>query len=248
MIPRLLNRETPVWLAQLTDLKILSIESLLENSLYYPSSGRDGDPVRYLGGFIHSFIYVDYGVAREDVLQSLGDNHHGFKGYRVIHCRDVEPSELTPHGWKSLHPGREDGDPLKYRDYMKKPFALWAIFERNSDHEDGHGPIRFSLLYICGDGEATFQALYLGNKRSPEVVAIIQPGTGFGLNWTNFSDASLVFGRSVLDNPSGKPQYLLYGGWGADYKPSCWPEYSELVHYWKIVSVDGELGLWKRYV
>lgn len=114
---------------------------------------------------------------------------------------------------------------------------------KNFDEEDG--PSYFSFLFIGGDGVATFQVLYHGNKCSPDVVTIIQPGTGFGGNWTNFQDPEMIFAQSVLQNSYGRPSYLLYGGWGTkkNYERVCWPQYSELVYCWKVV--DGWLTLWK---
>jgi hypothetical protein len=40
--------------------------NVLENSLDYPADGIDGDPVKYLGGSVHSFIFVDYSKPKEE--------------------------------------------------------------------------------------------------------------------------------------------------------------------------------------
>ncbi len=51
----------------------LPLRELLEGALYYPSSGTDGDPVKYMGTLIQSFVYTDYGASRapESVVQWL---------------------------------------------------------------------------------------------------------------------------------------------------------------------------------
>jgi len=55
--------------------------------------------------------------------------------------------------------------------------------------------------------------------------------------------ASKILGRSVLQNPNGVPGFLLYGGWGdGDYRPSCWPRYTEEIHDWR--AAETRLGLW----
>lgn len=245
MIPGIKTRPMPLWLSQINNCDVLPIGELLANSLYYPSSGRDGDPVRYLAGLVHSFIYVDYAIEHDDMLASMHHNHHGFNGYSILCCRDVSEKELTPEGWQSLPLNHSDGNPEKYRDMMKPPCSIWAIYQRNQGLDDTHGPERFSFLYICGDGVATFQALYHGNKCAPDVVAIIQPGTGFGRNWTDFENPSMIFARSVLGNKNGKPEFLLYGGVGD--KACCWPAYENLIHYWKLpAGVGGALGLWQK--
>jgi hypothetical protein len=243
MIPGIERRDPPKWLTSLTALDILPIREVLSRSLYYPSCGRDGDPVRYLAGFVHSFVFVDYGLEHDEVWASLHDSHHGFRGYAPLACRNVLEHELTPQGWRALPPDPvRDGDPRRVRDHIKKPFAIWSVHERTRDYGEEHGPERFSLLYVCADGAAGFQALYHGNRCAPDVVAIIQPGTGSGHNWTDFRDPNKILGRSVLRNPYGKPGYLLYGGWGPNYRESCWPDYAMLIHYWR--AAGGALGLW----
>jgi hypothetical protein len=78
---------------------------------------------------------------------------------------------------------------------------------------------------------ATFQALYHGNRAAPTVVAIIRSGTGFGGNWTDFREPGQVFARSVLDNPTGVPRFLLCEGWKErdSSRRSYWPSYPSRV-------------------
>ncbi|MEI8376797.1 MAG: hypothetical protein WCJ35_28615 [Planctomycetota bacterium] len=99
------------------------------------------------------------------------------------------------------------------------------------------------MLYVGGDGAASFQAMFHGNRVVPALVAIIQPGHGFGFNWTNFEDENLIFARSVLQNSAGIPEYLIYGGWGSGhfYSEPCWPSYCQNVR-----RLNGNLGLWRR--
>ena len=246
MYQDLQKHETPEWLLRIRPEETdFSIRDVLSRSLYYAACSRDGDPVRFLGGFVHSFIYVDFILEHDDVWNSLHDDHHGFKGYDILLCRDVSARELTPNGWQPIHPRRSDGNPLLHQDWWKEPYSIWTVLERKPDFTDDHGPERLSFLFICGDGVATFQALYHGNHCTPEVVAIIQPGLGFGGNWTNFHDEKQIFGRSVLQNPHGKPNYILYGGWSheANYRPCCWPDFSEEICYCS--TMNGHIGLWR---
>ena len=153
-------------------------------------------------------------------------------------------------------PNEEDGNWGGLEWDLGAPFAVWSVHQRNAGLGNDHGPERFSLLYVCGDGVAAFQALYHGHRCRPRVVAIIQPGTGFGGNWTDFEDPARIFCRSVLGNPSGAPEYLLCEGWGKgrceefgkEYLSCCWPLYDELVRYWTVGKPRPEvkLALWKR--
>ncbi|MBC8386388.1 MAG: hypothetical protein H8E09_00940 [Gammaproteobacteria bacterium] len=249
MLSLLPNIAVPNWLTNLSIDTIKSepfpLDQVLQDSLFYPSSGFDGDPVRYLAGNILSFIYVDYGYSHEEFMNAL--DNPGFLGYDLIANRSVAEKELTPRGWRPTPPTGSDGAPPRYRDWIKTPFCSWLLFQRSEDVSASHGPYRFSLLYLCADGAAAFQALYVANSMAPKVVAVIQPGHGFGGNWTNFEDPDQVFARSVLENPVGIPEFLLFGGIGRrnDYRESCWSNYREHLCFLDKAG-GGTIGLWGR--
>ena len=69
---------------------------VLNDSLYYPSSGFDGSPMRHLSGNIHSFIYADYGVTSDELEEEV--KTLGFLGYHKILSRSVTEKEPTPNG------------------------------------------------------------------------------------------------------------------------------------------------------
>lgn len=227
MIEELEKNEIPEWLKDMSsddiENKILPIKDILSNSFYYPASAFDGKPIRFFLGNFYSFIYADYSLSEEEFNNEI--ENRGFKGYKVLGKRSLNMKELIPNGWIP------DFDELEYvRPILtSKPFASWIVFERKDEFNENHNPERFSLLYICGDGVATFQALYHSNQSKPDCVAIIQPGTGFGNNWTDFRDESKIFAKNVLGNKSGKPKYLINGGLGNRYDKPCWSEYSKLI-------------------
>ena len=233
MIKELPLADYPEWLASLTQSSMMSdpfpLQQLLKDSLYYPSCGFDGSPVKHLGGQVYSFIYVDYGYNKDKALMELENN--GFKGYRLIAQREVKKNELTPNGWLPVMPTKSDGDFNREIARHKPPFCVWSIMERKQDVPESHGPLRFSLLYLFADGVAAFQALYVANHACPKVIAIIQPGEAFGGNWIDFEDQEKILARSVMNNPAGQPDYLLYGGWGwpEHYDMPCWPLYQRQV-------------------
>ena len=214
----------PVWLSKLGDpLGPIPMPDVLRHCVYYPSAGVDGYPVKYLGRYFQSFVYVDYGVGEQFVLNDLPN----FRGYDLILNRQVCQDELVPRGWQPPKLRREDGDPTRNAGRILPPFAIWAVYDRKPEVCPEHGPQRFSLLYIGGEGAATFHALFYSHRVSPAVVALIQPGTGFGGNWTDFENPNRVFARLVRENPAGMPDHLLYGGWGdgGGYISAPWPEY-----------------------
>ena len=249
MIDPLPGMNEPAWLSKLSVDSIergpFPLSQILRDSLYYPSSGFDGDPVRHLSGNILSFIYVDYGFGQDEFESVLRDQ--GFRGYEVLAKREVTEQELTPHGWRPTLPRSPDGMPPSAHDQKQTPFCSWVVMQRQAGISQDHGPDRLSLLYLCADGVAAYQALYAANRAAPKAIAIIQPGHGFGGNWTDFSDPRAILARCVLDNPAGQPEYLLYGGYGRRdmYRSPCWSDYSEQICFLDKAG-GGNIGVWKR--
>ena len=247
MLNELRRNSVPGWLKGASADQDLPIADLLKDSLYYPACGIDGRPVQYLGGYCHSFVYADYGYPSEkliDLLKSSG----AFFGYRLRSSRILDTGELPiRQAWETISLDiRLDGDPRRYRDHQVKHYSFWTIFERLPGFSDDHGPDVFSLLYIADDGVAAFQALYCSNGVAPAVVSIIQPGEGFGRNWTHFFDCKQVFCRTVMGNPFGQPRYLLLGGYQVKQgfqQEVVWPGYGSMVKFWKVS--EGYLGLWE---
>lgn len=251
MLHQLPEIAVPRWLTNVSPTNIMNepfpLHEILHDSLYYPSSGFDGDPVRHLAGNILSFIYVDYGRSHDEFISA--SRNPGFSGYDLVADRSVTELELTPQGWHPVLPTHSDGDPSLtfYRDWIKKPFCSWSVFQRRETVPVSHGPSRFSLLYLCADGVAAFQAIYVANSAVPKAVAVIQPGHAFGGNWTDYTNPEQIFARSVLRNPYGRPEILLYGGYGRRdyYRKPCWPDYQTQVCFVNKVG-NGNIGVWLK--
>jgi hypothetical protein len=216
----------PSWLMNLTSTDIqhgtFPLHDVLQNSLYYPGAGYDGKPVKWFAGNVYSFIYSDYGVSRESVLSQLNPpSEDNFLGYEILAYRDLSERELIPNGWHQLSPDfNENQSSNHWRDIFQKPYALWIIFERSSQYFDDHGPKRFSLLYICCDGAAGYQALYNSNQLKPKILFLINHG--FGCNWTDFENPSKILARSVRANSAGLPDFLVGRRRNIDNEVTCY--------------------------
>jgi len=225
--------------------KQLPINELLDNSFYYPSSGFDVGIIKYYGKEIQSYFYCDYATGEEALMRHLNDFH----GYKILGHRSIRQEELVPNGWKmQLPPNFNLKQYYRYKDFFKKPFAHWAVYERMDNFSETHGPNRFSLIYIGGEGVATYQALYWSNKRTAKALAIIQPGTNFGFNWTDFADENGALAWVVLNNPFGKPDTIFYGGYGKGYKNFNWDNYelSKTIRPYYSEEQFGEVTIWTR--
>jgi hypothetical protein len=205
----------------------LPLEMILRNSAYYPSCYFDGRFIRYCNLYrkdwnISSYLYCDFGV---DESSFLKEQDH-FNGYEVFASRLVSQDELVPNGWvPSIPPGIEFGNrepdwlgyylagsmTVRNRPYPvvekdRKPFIMWTVYQRKNDHDDKHGPARFSLLYLGGEGVATYQAIYWSNHAYPAILVLIHPD---GLGWTSMRNKNGPLAWVVRNNPSGRPDYLM---------------------------------------
>jgi hypothetical protein len=209
----------------------LPLKDILANSLYYAACETDGGVVkdcntlnRDLG--IENFIYADYALGEARLNQELNT----FYGYTVFASRNILQSELIPNGWTiTLPPGLTSQEYLIYSDQFKKPFAKWVVYERVPEKDEEFGPKRFSLLYIGGEGIATYQALYWSNNSYPKVVAIIQPGLGFSNNWADFTAPDGYLSWVIFNHPNQNiPQQIYFGGYmdKEDYQNFNWPNYN----------------------
>jgi len=218
------------------------VRALLYNSVYYPASAFDGGVIRDCNvnrkdWSTLSFVYVDYMATERDLSETDMP-----RGYRILGKRRLTETELVPNGWTPQIPPHFEME--RYRDRVSRfanrhPFATWMVFERLPEFDDDHGPKRFSLLYLCADGVATYQALYWTHGVHPRAIAIIQPGTGFGGNWTDFFMKDDPFYWTVSHNPAGLPDCVYCGYWSQNRATSPsdtpehihfdWPGYS----YWQ---------------
>jgi len=251
------KKSAPAWLMQLDQRLIESqpvpLEQVLQESCFYPCSGFDGRPVQFLAGWMHSFIYADYGIAEVELESEIRSN--GFRGYEVVARRSLAQDDLTPRGWNPVF--RPHWDQERYKRqvswWAKPPFGNWYIFQRSKGFSEEYGPKRFSLIYLCAEACATYQALYLSKGIAPQVLCLIQPGDSFGGGWASMRDekgplAETVFGMfdefaSIDQNTQPVPEYMVCGGMETDYAQSFWPSYyPELIEHFQITNGN---GIWK---
>jgi len=91
MIDSLPKPAIPQWLESILDNSErnskFNLSNILTDSLYYPSAGLDGTPVKFLAGNVYSFIFVDYGTNKEDFMCDLtGERGRqvGLQGFLLI--------------------------------------------------------------------------------------------------------------------------------------------------------------------
>lgn len=246
------RRPVPQWLERLNPAELSArdfpLHEALQHSLYYPAAGSDGRPVQFLAGFIHSFIYVDYGMDERAVDAEAQAS--GFCGYHLAGFASLNERELAPNVWRPRIPPQFQNQMRAFKErqahgFVRSPFATWYIFDRDEDRGEDHGPQRFSFVYLCADGVAAYQALYWQNHTAPEALAIIQPGNDCSVNYTDFKDPDGFLAWTVLrGNGSIIPEYLVCGGLLLDYTRAFWPDdYPEHVEWFQHMNGN---GVWRR--
>jgi hypothetical protein len=186
-------------------------------------------------------VYADYAAGRERLM----DNIDTFRGYHLLATRELGPADVWADKHLEIPKGINFDDYGRYRDHWQ-PFGQWAVYERDGDYGPGHGPIRFSLLYLGAEGVAAYSGLYLNNRITPKGLAIIQPGHGFGLNWTDYTALDGPLTRTMMMGKS-MPKYIFYGGLSFHgYNDLPWPGYNRIDrkdHYYPTV-FDSAMTVW----
>jgi len=242
------------------------LKSLLKNSLFYPACGRDGDPVWRVHKEIQSFFYADYGVAQNQIEESLyGAGHYGenitfresdpigFRGYKVVGekkltSKDLDPTEavsLTTKQGQMQFVADASYVHSTLNDWIKRPFAKWYILERQSEFDDTHGPELFSFVFICADGVTTYKTLYNFNQIAPKYLTIYNSGDGFGFNWDSFQSEDGELCKTVFSNTK-TPEALLskFDIWTNVFAPSEKTLFDELEEC--MSNIESE-DMWETY-
>lgn len=251
--PPISAQECPEWLGKLTAGQITSgtfpREHVLTDSFFYPACGEDGGVILFFGRFCQSFIYVDYLAEKEKVASDLGSKFNP-GGYDLLGMRELNSLELAPKGVPRSK-ACAGIKPDEYTRFLKSNgpaplFAFWAVYERQAGLTLDHGPQRFSIVYVGGEGVATYAALYNGNRLHPRWLGMIQCD-GFACNWTEFKNPAAPLHELVFENNSGQPQFIVEGSGGGD-PVSPWPEYPErltTIHRY-CTSHNGEVNVFQR--
>jgi hypothetical protein len=215
--------------------------AVLTKSVFYPSCGFDGRPIKHLGSHFSSFVYVDYLCSVEELDAEVVRNP--FTGYEIVHDQPLTDEQINSAALTDPTLPVDDSD-QNIPNWRGTWFARWFILRRREGFDVSHGSERFSLLYIRAEGVTAFENLYCRSRIRPAAICVIRPGTGFGRNWTDFTDPNRILARTIRSNPVGQPEFLLWGGWGPTtpgYQHPCWPEYSL-----GVAQVEPGLTLWRR--
>ena len=132
------------------------------------------------------------------------------------HEEEVEESVLCPGGWTPhIQPSELKEGANRFANV--RPFGLYVVLKRDEDHDDSHGPERFAVLFVGGDGHATYDALYCQDDGTPPPFLLVVQDHGFGGNYDRFgADGRL---EKIARRCDVYPEWLLVGARGDSYEP-----------------------------
>ena len=198
----------PDWLADHVPGKPIDMKAVLNSrTLFYPGSGDDGQPLATFNRAqcVHVFLYVDYWLTKEELEEQLAEA--GFHGYHQIDQIELGENDLTPKGWRAhINPGEIDQEWMRRLAGRVAPYCIMKIFERNDDADESVGSKRFAVIFLCGDGIASYDAVY-GNKNAEAPFALVLQDHGFGGNYASFGDGGLL--EKVAQRAGVFPKLIL---------------------------------------
>jgi hypothetical protein len=226
MIRELPEMKMPDWLSG--NNYHFEIKNLIRDSLFFPSCGTDNIPVKYFMGNVYSFIYVDHGISEYAFNRNI-DLSNSFIGYKIIHKEKVSKIQLDNGNENNSLIRISPREPPK--EWNKNSYCYWNVFRKKLNTNTGNNPDYFSLLYLSSEAIIAYYILYNQYKISPKILCIMQEGSNFGGNWTDYTDRNSDLAQAIFRNKE-LPEFLLNGGYGSvfGYENSLWPEYGKLIY------------------
>lgn len=192
----------------------IPLKALLENSAYYPGCNFDTFPImvanrkwRHLG--IKSFIMCDFGVKISEIQDR---RNMEIDGYECVASRVISPKEYIPKGWE-LNLFETQAEKYSDRRFPNDPrvrrSAVWQIYQRYSDNE-ALGPEIISVLFVIGEGFATYHQLYYHNNIAPKLLFFVQYCDMCG-PMPNWEGKDSLFYRMIQTNLQCTPEWVVAG-------------------------------------
>ncbi len=208
---RSLAEPIPSWLERFEPGQPFPRQQFFDSRVvYYPGSELDGQPVDLFGSThcAHCFVYADYGVDQQRLEHALCNPRERFSGYHHFACVQLKPADLAPNGWRPHVDRSEARDiPAGFAPVRQSPFAFLQVLERDHDLTDAHGPSRLAILFIGGDGIASFDALFAQQNGHAAPFAVVLQDHGFGGNYDSFGGGGLM--ERIAQRTHVQPHFLL---------------------------------------
>lgn len=205
-----IQEPTPVWLKNFSQDSRMEWQDFFNSRLvYYPGSGFDGEAVRLFASTksAHCFLYADYCIQKQTLLHKLNQEGGAFTGYQTIARVHLTDQEIASRYWVQ-HVYDKPLQKINYyfaQEMQNSPFAFLEILERKPEFDDSFGAQRIAILFVGGDGVATYDALFCQADSKP-LFALVLQDHGFGGNYTRFGRGGIL--HDIATQCQKQPQYL----------------------------------------
>lgn len=188
------EEEMPIWLWRYKEGMPVTFSDIMKGRVaFYPGSGYDGTLIKVgnRSRAVHSYLYVDYGIGKEDLIKHLAEPNSIY-GYHSIGHIEWSEKDILPNGQYPLNvhknPRTTFRGPFKSDE---KPYCFTDILERNSDKDEDFGAKRFAVTFLFADGIATYFQLFCMEYKKAPWIFLLQDH-GFGGNYDKFGKGGLL--------------------------------------------------------
>lgn len=203
------EEKMPIWLWEYEKGKPVSFSNIMAGRVaFYPGSGYDGTLIKVgnKSRAVHSFLYVDYGLGKDDLIKHLAEPNSIY-GYHSIGRIEWSEKDILANGQYPLNVNKRPRTP--YKGPFKsdeKPYCFTEIMERNSDKEEAFGAKRFAVTFLFADGIATYYQLFCMEYKKAPWIFLLQDH-GFGGNYDKFGKGGLL--DAIITKNGIRPQFVI---------------------------------------
>ena len=197
----------PQWLCNYPNGGKVSFSDIMSSRVgFYPGSRFDGTLMR-IGNkshAVHSFIYVDYGVRKDDLVNNLLEPRSIY-GYHSIGRIEWKEKDIMPNGQYPLNVYMR---PRSAAPLIKdeQPYCFTEIMERDEDRGDNWGAKRFAVTFLFADGIATYYQVFCREYRKAPWLFLLKDH-GFGGNYDRYGRGGLL--DAIIRHNGIRPNYVL---------------------------------------
>jgi hypothetical protein len=181
------------------------MDDFLRNAVFYPASGLDGTPVKFLAKRFQRFFYADYSIERDSFEQEC--RNPGFKGYCCTGIDDLDVEALFGCPWQEIRQRYQQIMDQIDQDRWAEPFVARARFELRPEMPPDHGPRQIELILARCEAIVTYDSVFCRRRIRPQCLAYICSGLAFG---GNFGEFPQYLNNAVRANSAGLPDFFLY--------------------------------------
>lgn len=205
------REDMPQWLCGYSNGAKVTFADVMSSRVgYYPGSGLDGSllMVGNRSHALHSYLYVDYGISKEDVLNELS-RLNSIRGYHSIGLIEWKSTDLLPNGPYPIDIAKRpkySDNPNSFVLRDEAPYCFTMIMERDAAYDDSWGAARFALTYLFADGIASYYQLFCKEYKRAPWLFLLQDH-GFGGNYDCFGRGGIL--DAFILKHEVRPKFVL---------------------------------------